>query len=170
MTPRMPPPVRAIACVLLTASVLTACSRELGGDTRLDGERRISDVVDSRGYTVVLFYRPEDCFGCLTTLEQWRRLEREGIVRIAVVLDRDPTDSEAQHLRAERITVAGVYRPHWLERRHEGPLEFLADSSGRKLTTTDTPGVLLQTSALQLALAMRSRISVSDTTDSPPRR
>ena len=158
----------AIAAIALASS--TACARNLEANTTLDGGRRLRDVVHPTGLTVVLFYRPEDCFGCLSTLDEWRRLERKGVVRIAVVLDRDPTPTESDHLRAERLVVAGIYRPGWTERRLEGPLEFLADSSGRRLTTADSPSGQHRTSALILALAIGAPESSRDSNSTAPKR
>lgn len=77
-----------------------------------DGRTVAQIVTDSGPPTALLVYTSDMCLFCATPLLDWEKLERNGQVRVVLLLAGDIDEADARQLKIERIPVAGhVLRP-----------------------------------------------------------
>lgn len=116
--------VLVVSCAAPSTSVL---------DERLvDGQTIRSTVAQDRP-TVVLIYPPGYCFVCAPQLAHWQQFDREGRVKLALILAETPSDSDKQALILRRIRVSGVLSTHFWSKGPTVPREYLIEAGRVRL-------------------------------------
>lgn len=97
--------------MLLAALLCTAAS---GGCAASPGDRLDGDAVAAltgrAPRVLLLVFRPEDCLACATDMPQLLAFRRRTPERVAILLTRPPSRSEAQVFARYRIPVDGILR------------------------------------------------------------
>lgn len=105
--------------------VAVACGR--APQTILDAELRdgtiVRDLLQPDLRTAVLVYRAQTCLACSTPLPLWEQLERQGRVRLILLLVDPVSDADRRVLTIQRIPVRGILRT--LPRNVALPAEFI---------------------------------------------
>lgn len=155
---------KRVALALLCVSaqlIMTSCRDTFGGDSLLQNDGAVKDLLATDRATAILFYSPADCFSCITPIGEWRDVAESKRVRVVLVLDRTPNAEEMRALKLQRLRVDAVYERPLVKRRATTPRELLYDSLGRSMTRADDPrkGV---TSALKFAVGIVRSAGASD--------
>ena len=128
------PGLQALLLVLLLAPSVGCASRPASVlDERLRGGQTIAELAAGDRPTVVLVYPPGYCFTCAPQIAQWQQYEREGRIRLAVVLAEEPSEADKRALVMRRIKVSGVLSsPPW-RKASEMPREYLVEQGRVRL-------------------------------------
>lgn len=136
---------RALAAVGLL--VAAGCAEASGVEPgRLDeaGVARLA----ARGPSVaLLLFDPDDCLACGANMPRWLAVRRESPDRVAILLTRPPSRSEAVMFARYRIPVDGVIGRGVLPKTERGGRAFLYRSG--RLSASGA----LRTAAIQATLA-----------------
>lgn len=120
----------AVGILLLLAMGLGCADRAppeiLVLELPLQNGSRVRDVLVSGQRQAILVYSPGMCYSCSTMLTQWEQLEREGHLRITLLMSPTPTDADLAALSRQRIRVHGVVA--WPEKRVPSEFLFEGDS------------------------------------------
>ncbi|GMV09597.1 MAG: hypothetical protein AMXMBFR55_13310 [Gemmatimonadota bacterium] len=138
------------------------CAEQIGPGGHLEGGRKIRDLAGGGVPTAILYYRPDDCFACITPIAEWREIAAAGVMKVHLVMQSNPSPEQTRALRLQRITSYSVYARPWYRRAAAAPREFVMDTLGRLVAPPADPTRGGVTRAMQLAVAAMRAMGRSD--------
>lgn len=123
---------RALAAGALVLAA--ACANASGAEPGRLSADDLSRLAARSPRVAVLLFAPDDCLACGANMPQWLTVRRRSPERVAILLTRPPTDSEAVMFARYRIPVDGVIGRGVLPKTERGGKAFLY-ASGRLSTS-----------------------------------
>jgi hypothetical protein len=106
--------VARVVTVAALACLVPACHSP--PDTVLEGRledgRVLRELMAPDRPTALLIYDASTCFSCGTPIPNWEAMERDGKIRLVLVLTGSPTDADQRVLRIRRIPVTAILKDH----------------------------------------------------------
>lgn len=95
---------------------------------RLLSGLQVGQLVRTDKPTVLLVYSPTNAFACRAALDEWKELERRGIVHVVFVLSEPPSEGDRRSLAIRRVRVDGVLKTNALLPRRPSPRAYLVNA------------------------------------------
>lgn len=124
---------------VLISAALMMCQgcRDVAGAALRNGTA-VRELV-GRDTAIVLVFDPNTCFTCEGNMYMWLGWAQQNPGRFALVLTKEPTESERRQLALLHIPLAGVLAREWLEPRRRIQTENLL-ANGHVIATSQIRG------------------------------